>query len=64
MSEQVRKFNYGVEDDRFIITYEINNIYSVVDKLTGDEYVLDNIDCDTTPTDLLQMLYDQLEDKE
>jgi hypothetical protein len=36
----------------------------VKDKLKGEDYVLDNIDCDTTPSDLLQMLYDQLEDEE
>ena len=58
----IRKFDYGVEDERFIITYKVDNIYSVVDKLNGTNYILDNVDCDTTPTDLLQMLYDEDEE--
>lgn len=64
MSGQVRKFNYGVEDDRFYIEYQMGNIYLVKDKLKGEDYVLDNIDSDTTPEDLLKMLYDELEDEE
>ena len=64
MSGQVRKFNYGIEDDRFYIEYQMGNIYLVKDKLKREDYVLDNIDSDTTPEDLLQMLYDQLEDEE
>lgn len=63
MIDNLRKFDYGVEDERFIITYEVDNIYSVVDKLNGTNYIIDNVDCDMTPTDLLQMLYDQLEDE-
>ena len=65
MSGQVRKFNYGIEDDRFYIQYqEQTNTYLVRDKLKESETVLDNVDCDTTPSDLLYMLYEDLaEDK-
>ncbi len=64
MSGQVRKFNYGIEDDRFYIEYQVGNIYLVRDKLKGEDYILDNIDCDTTPSDLLQIMYEKLEDEE
>lgn len=63
MSGQVRKFNYGIEDDRFYIQYqEQTNTYLVRDKLKESETVLDNVDCDTTPSDLLYMLYEDLEE--
>ena len=57
-----RNFNYGVEDDNFIITYIEGNSYSIKCKLTDIEYVIDNVDCDTTPNDLLDMIYEQVED--
>lgn len=63
MSDQVRKFNYGIEDDRFYIQYqEQTNTYLVKDKIKESETVLDNVDCDTTPSDLLYMLYEDLEE--
>lgn len=63
MLGQVRKFNYGIEDDRFYIQYqEQTNTYLVRDKIKESETVLDNVDCDTTPSDLLYMLYEDLEE--
>jgi hypothetical protein len=63
MSDQVRKFNYGIEDDRFYIQYqEQTNTYLVKDKVKESETILDNVDCDTTPSDLLYMLYEDLEE--
>ena len=63
MSGQVRKFNYGIEDDRFYIQYqEQTNTYLVKDKIKESETILDNVDCDTTPSDLLYMLYEELEE--
>lgn len=63
MSDQVRKFNYGIEDDRFYIQYqEQTNTYLVKDKIKESETILDNVDCDTTPSDLLYMLYEDLEE--
>jgi hypothetical protein len=39
-------------------------VYTITDKLEDRKFVVDNIDCDTTPVQLLQMLYEKLEDKE
>ena len=63
MKQSVRRnFNYGVEDDNFIVKYIEGNSYSIKCKLTNTEYVVDNVDCDTTPNDLLDMIYEQVED--
>lgn len=63
-TNNLRRFNYGVEDDRFIVEYQMGDIYVLTDKQTGEEFILDNIDSDTTPTDILQMWYEKLEDEE
>jgi hypothetical protein len=54
-TNNLRHFYYGVEDDRFIVEYQMGDIYVLTDKQTGEEFILDNIDSDTTPTDILQM---------
>lgn len=63
-TNNLRHFNYGVEDDRFIVEYQMGDIYVLTDKQTGEEFILDNIDSDTTSTDILQMWYEKLEDEE
>ena len=60
----LRHFDYGVEDDRFIIEWMFGTVYTITDKLENKKFVVDNIDSDTTPTDILQMWYDKLEDEE
>jgi hypothetical protein len=55
---------YSIEDDRFIIEYCLGGIYSVVDKLTKEEFILDNIDASSSLKDVLQLVYAQLEDEE
>jgi hypothetical protein len=55
---------YSIEDDRFIIEYCLGGIYSVVDKLTKKEFILDNIDASSSLEDVLQLVYAQLEDEE
>lgn len=60
----LRHFDYGVEDDRFIIEWICGTIYTITDKLEDKKFVVDNIDCDTSPIQLLQMWYERLEDEE
>lgn len=60
----LRHFNYGVEDDRFIIEWMSGTVYTITDKLKDKKFVVDNIDCDTSPIQLLQMWYERLEDEE
>ena len=62
--KNLRHFNYGVEDDQFIIEWMFGTVYTITDKLNDKKFVVDNIDCDTTPTDILEMWYDKLEDEE
>lgn len=57
-------FDYSIEDERFSIEYNVGGIYTVVDKKTGEEFIIDNVDADTSLEDLLQMLHDQTEDEE
>ncbi len=57
-------FDYSIEDDRFIIEYNVGGIYTVVDKLKGEEFIMDNVDADTSLKDLLQMLHDHAQDEE
>ena len=52
---KLKHFDYGVEDDRFVIEWICGTIYTITDKLEDKKFVVDNIDCDTTPTQLLQM---------
>ena len=63
-TNNLRHFDYGVEDDRFVIEWMFGTVYTITDKLEDKKFVVDNIDCDTTPTQLLQMWYDKLEDEE
>lgn len=47
---------YYIEDDRFIIEYNIGGIYVVTNKKTGEEFIMDNVDADTSLKDLLYMI--------
>lgn len=63
-TNNLRHFDYGVEDDRFVIEWMFGTVYTITDKLEDRKFVVDNIDSDTTPTDILQMWYEKLEDEE
>ena len=47
---------YYIEDDRFLIEYTIGGIYVVTNKETGEEFIMDNVDADTSLKDLLYMV--------
>lgn len=60
----LRHFDYGVEDDRFIVEWMFGTVYTITDKLEDKKFVVDNIDCDTSPIQLLQMWHERLKDEE
>lgn len=47
---------YYIEDDRFSIEYNVGGIYVVTNKETGEEFIMDNVDADTSLKDLLHMV--------
>jgi hypothetical protein len=56
--------DYYIEDDRFLIEYNIGGIYVVTDKKTGEEFIMDNVDADTSLKDLLYMVHEFYGDEE
>ena len=55
-SRDVEEDGDYIEDDRFIIEYNIGGIYVVTNKETGEEFIMDNVDADTSLKDLLYMV--------
>jgi hypothetical protein len=56
--------DYYIEDDRFLIEYNIGGIYVVTDKKSGEEFIMDNVDADTSLKDLLYMVHEFYGDEE